>query len=179
MPNWCNNSITITGNTETIKTLWEEAIQDADDETGLLNAIHPMPKELHETTSPSEEPNWYNWRVENWGTKWEVSSEGLEFTDNGDGTATISGWFDSAWAPPIGVYERFAEQFDSCVLEASYYEPGMDFAGFWSSENGDEYCDNLHDEWKSDEPSELFKRLDEEYNLSEQFEEWAEEFADE
>jgi hypothetical protein len=167
MPNWCSNSITITGNVETIKTLWE-ATQTGDDERGLLNAIYPEPEDIGD--------EWYGWRVEHWGTKWEVSSEGLEFADNGDGTASISGWFDSAWAPPIGVYERFAEQFDSCVLEASYYEPGMDFAGFWSSENGDEYLEGIYGqcELPEDEQSDLFKRLDEEYNLQEQFEEMKE-----
>jgi hypothetical protein len=74
------------------------------------------------------------------------------------------------------VYERFAEQFDSCVLEASYYEPGMDFAGFWSSENGDEYLEGIYGqcELPEDEQSDLFKRLDEEYNLQEQFEEMKE-----
>ena len=177
MPNWCNNNITISGPIETIKTLWEEAIQDADDETGLLNAMHPMPRELHDTDADgSEGLNWYNWRVENWGTKWEVSSEGLEFIDNGDGTAEITGWFDSAWAPPIGAYENFADMMDNCSIEASYYEPGMDFAGFWSTENGDEYCEDLHDEYKlpEDQQSDLFKRLDEEFALSEQFEQWDE-----
>ena len=176
MPNWCSNSITITGPIETIRPLYDEAIQDADDETGLLNAMHPMPKHLHETVSPSADgEDWYTWRVNNWGTKWEVSSEGLEFEDNGDGTATLSGWFDSAWAPPIGAYENFCDMMDNCVLEASYFEPGMDFAGFWSSENGDEYCDDLHGEWqRGDDASDLFKRLDEEYDLSTQFEEWEE-----
>ena len=179
MPNWCSNSITISGPTETIKTLWEEAILDADDETGLLNAMHPMPKELHDTTKGSngDDFNWYDWRVSNWGTKWEISSEGLEFIDNGDGTACITGWFDSAWAPPIGAYEHFADMMDNCVLEASYYEPGMDFGGFWSSENGDEYLENLHDEYliPPEHRSDLYNRLDDEYALSEQFEEWDEE----
>jgi len=102
MPNWCNNSITIKGSTETIKTLWEEANREGED-GGLLNAMVPMPVELRDTTKGSngDAVNWYDWAVANWGTKWDVSLEGLEFTDNGDGTATIEGWFDSAWAHPL------------------------------------------------------------------------------
>lgn len=167
MPNWCNNSITISGPIETIKTLWEQATQDADDETGLLDAMHPMPKELHETTAPQDEDNWYNWRVNNWGTKWEISSEGLEFIDNGDGTAHISGWFDSAWAPPIGAYENFAEMMDNCSIDASYYEPGMDFGGFWSTENGDEYFEGLQEmlEQDADTWDERFAAFEAEYDL--------------
>ena len=169
MPNWCNNSFLITGNTESIKDLWEAAqTAGPDGGFGLLNAIAPI-------------GDWdYGTAVDTWGTKWDVSDEGLEFTDNGDGTARISGWFDSAWAPPIGAYEQLAADFDSCIIEASYFEPGMDFAGFWSSEAGEGHLDNLHDEFeRGDAACDLYKRLDEEYNLSEQFAEWAEEFVDE
>ena len=168
MPNWCNNSFSITGNIESIKDLWDTA-QTADNGSfGLLNAIMPMPVELEGTTAPSESgDNWYNWRVNNWGTKWDVTDEGLEFIDHGDGTASISGWFDSAWAPPIGAYEQLAADFDSCVIECSYYEPGMDFGGFWSSENGDEYFDNLDEMLKQpvDTWDERFTAFEAEYDL--------------
>jgi len=169
MPNWCSNNFSITGNVESIKDLWEAAqTAGPDGDFGLLNAIAPIGE-------------WdYGTAVETWGTKWDVSDEGLEFIDHGDGTASITGWFDSAWAPPIGAYEQLAADFDSCIIEASYFEPGMDFAGFWSSENGEEHLDNLHDEWeKGDDASDLYKQLDDEYNLSEQFQEWDEEFLEE
>ena len=48
MPNWCNNSITISGSTDTIKQLWDDA--HVGDDFGLLNAMVPMPKELDDTT---------------------------------------------------------------------------------------------------------------------------------
>ena len=85
MPNWCSNTISIQGSTDTIKTLWDQANEE---NSGLLNAMRPMPKELEDTTSPTpvegqagykgEQPtidgcsNWYDWRVKHWGTKWEV-----------------------------------------------------------------------------------------------------------
>ena len=167
MPNWCNNSFSITGNTESIRELWETAQTADNGDFGLLNAIMPMPKELEGTTAPSEGDNWYNWRVENWGTKWDVTDEGLEFIDNGDGTASISGWFDSAWSPPIGAFEQLAADFDSCVIECSYYEPGMDFGGFWSSENGDEYFEDIDARLKQpvEEWDELFTAFEVEYDL--------------
>ena len=170
MPNWCSNSFSITGNVESIKELWDTAqTAGPDGDFGLLNAIAPI-------------GDWdYGTAVESWGTKWDVSDEGLEFIDHGDGTASIEGWFDSAWSPPIAAYEQLAADFDSCVISASYFEPGMDFAGFWSSEDGEEHLDNLHDEWElpADQRSDLYNRLDEEYDLSSQFAEWAEEFVDE
>ena len=177
MPNWCNNSITISGPTETIKQLWDDA-QTAHEftvevdgeeitkrEFGLLNAMAPI-------------GDWeYGTAVDVWGTKWDISDEGLEFTDNGDGTASIDGWFDSAWAPPIGAYEQFCDDMDNCDITASYHEMGMDFAGFWSTAEGDEYLENLTEqcELPEDDRSDLFNRLDEEYALVENFEMWREE----
>ena len=164
MPNWCSNSFSITGCTESIKDLWDTAQTANNGEFGLLEAIAPIGE-------------WdYDKAVNTWGTKWDVSDEGLEYIDNGDGTACITGWFDSAWAPPIGAYEQLADDFDSCVIECSYHEPGMDFAGFWSSEEGDEYCEDLtaQCELPEDERSDLFNRLDEEYALVENYEMWKE-----
>jgi len=192
MPNWCNNSITIQGSTDTIKTLWDEANREG---SGLLNAMKPMPKELEDTTSPTPEDsnqpkidghdNWYSWRVANWGGKWDVDSEGLEYTDNGDGTASISGWFESPWAPPIEAYNTFVEDMDGCSLVADYHEPGMDFAGFY--DNGDdeymeglgEYCEQVvKGRTAIEDTPQLFQRLDEQFELVENAREWIEEEED-
>ena len=194
MPNWCNNSISIQGGSDTIKTLWEEATKEG---SGLLNAMKPMPKELENTTSPtpegSEQPkvdgydNWYDWRVANWGTKWDIdTTQGLEFTDNGDGTAQISGWFETAWAPPIEAYNTFIEDMDGCSLIADYHEPGMDFAGIY--DNGDdqymeglgEYCEQVvKGETKLEDTPQLFQRLDEQFELVEIAREYIEEQMEE
>jgi hypothetical protein len=190
MPNWCNNSITIQGPTETIKQLWEDAhwtetVKDEDDKDvsverfGLLQAMVPMPKELEGTTSPSDGPNWYDWRVNNWGTKWDIDSEGLEFTDNGDGTAMIDGWFESAWAPPTGAYDAFLNDMDNCDIEAWYHEPGMDFAGKYSN-GSDETLSDLGTYARrvieSDESgSNLYDELDDHWDLTEQMREYIEE----
>ena len=187
MPNWCENQISITGPNSVIDKI--EKIINADDShenTGLLNFFHPMPKELEGTTSPSsasDKPqpkvdgfdNWYDWRVSNWGTKWDIDpKEGLEFTDNGDGTAQISGWFESAWAPPIEAYNTFIEDMDGCSLVADYHEPGMDFAGIY--DNGDdqymeglgEYCEQVvKGKTQLEDTPQLFQRLDEQFELVE------------
>jgi hypothetical protein len=162
MPNWCNNNITISGPAETIRQLWDTAQTADEGKFGLLEAMAPI-------------GNWeYETAVDTWGTKWDVNDEGLEIIEHGNGTAEITGWFDSAWAPPIGAYEKFTEANEDCEITASYYECGMDFAGFWNGE--EEHLDDLHEEYKQpvDERSDLFNRLDEEWGLSEQFEIWDE-----
>ena len=143
MPNWCNNTITIKGDVETLSQL-KDVVAAGE---GLLQAIKPMPKELEGTTAPSDEPNWYDWCNANWGTKWDPEVH-LEFVDNGDGTATIEGYFDSAWSPPIDAYNTFCEDMDGVYLEAYYEEGGMCFVGYWDSEGADDYYE--YDDFTSD-----------------------------
>ena len=144
MPNWCDNQVTITGPNSVIDKI-EKIVNEEKDGDGLLNFMSQMPKELDGTTSPSssaDKPqpmvegfdNWYDWRCENWGTKWEVN-EFYGVDRQGD---TISFGFSSAWSPPIGAYENFLAKNEDCSLKAYYYEGGCDFMGCW--DNGDDDC---------------------------------------
>jgi len=191
MPNWCNNTLSIQGPTETLKPLWEEANREG---SGLLNAMKPMPAELEGTTSPAPREgtpqplvdgfdNWYDWRVSNWGTKWDVDLEGLEFKDNGDGTASIVGWFDSAWGPPIEAYNTFLDDMDNCTLESFYEEGGMDFAGHYDN-GSDDYIEGISDFARKkikdgDSGSTLYDFLDDELELTENRREYIEEELEE
>ena len=177
MPNWCNNSITITGPKDKITALYEQACDDANDETGLLDAMHPMPKELHDTTSPSDGDNWYDWRVSNWGTKWEVSSEGLELSEDG---TELTGWFDSAWAPPIGACAYYGQRNEDVSITLDYHEPGMCFVGRYTIENGvddDDYVE--YNEATADTVRDLIgEDYDDNWGISEMMAEWEEENED-
>ena len=184
MPNWCNNSITITGPKDKITALYNEAIKDRDannQDQGLLHAMMPMPVELAGTTSPSEDGvDWYSWRVSNWGTKWEVSSEGLELSEDG---TEITGWFDSAWAPPIGAFEHYIRENEDVDLACYYEEPGMDFAGRWHN-GDDQYIEGVQELCEQavagDYPDdELFKELDDYFDLVDSRREWIEESQEE
>tara|TARA_B100000035_G_scaffold57677_1_gene45897 strand:- start:134 stop:778 length:645 start_codon:yes stop_codon:yes gene_type:complete len=154
MPNWCDNQVTITGPESVIdkieKIVREEenidlSSKEKGESMGLLNFMYPMPKELDGTTSPSssaDKPqpmvdgfdNWYDWRCENWSTKWDVN-EFYGVDRQGD---TISFGFSSAWSPPIGAYEKFLADNEDCSLKAYYYEGGCDFMGEW--DNGSDDC---------------------------------------
>ena len=196
MPNWCNNSITITGPKDKIEKLWQGATAEGDD-GGLLNAMVPMPKELNGTTSPAPQPgqanyegpqpvvdgfdNWYDWRVSNWGTKWDVDTEGLEFHEHSDGTAEISGWFDSPWGPPLTALETYSAANEDVYIVEWYEEGGMDFAGHWNSEEGyDDYLEDISSYAREviktgESGSDLYDMLDEYFNLTENRREWIEE----
>ena len=186
MPNWCNNNISITGPNSVIDKI-EKITKEEDNKNGLLQFFNPMPKELEGTTSPSSSADkpqpmidgfdcWYDWRVDNWGTKWEVCDfYGVDrqyHSENNEGESTITFGFDSAWAPPINAYDQFLRDNSDCSLKAWYYEGGCDFMGIW--DNGDDRCYAPGD-YKSD--SKFFEsgdgwELDEYFSITESMAEY-------
>ena len=154
MPNWCDNQLSITGPNSVIDKI-EKIVKEEKDGNGLLNFFHPMPKGLEDTTSPSSSAkkpqpmiegfdNWYDWRCENWSTKWDVNEfYGVDrqyHSQQSEGESTISFGFSSAWAPPIGAYEKFLENNSDCSVRAFYYEGGCDFMGEWNDGVDDCYA---------------------------------------
>lgn len=130
MPNFVNNKIQIGGPIHTIKQLWQDYNAKPTDDDSLLNAMIPMPE--------SERENWYNWRLHNWGTKWDAIDAQLEFTDNGDGTAYIRGSFETAWSPPHDAYERYivkTKMMPDIYIISFCHECDMGLVGYWIHSN--------------------------------------------
>ena len=199
MPNWCDNQVTITGPNSVIDKI-ENIVSEPDnidlsskekgESMGLLNFMYPMPKELEDTTSPSSSANkpqpmvdgfdnWYDWRCENWSTKWDVSEfYGVDrqyLTEQSEGESTISFGFSSAWSPPIGAYEQFLKDNEDCSLKAYYYEGGCDFMGEWDNGSDDCYAPS---DYKSDSDfwnDGIGYNLDEMFNITESMAEYEEE----
>ena len=189
MPNWCDNQITITGPNSVIDQI-EKIVKEEKDTDGLLNFFHPMPKHLEDTTSPSSSADkpqpmvegfdcWYDWRCENWGTKWEVCEfygvDRQHLNDSLD-ESTISFGFSSAWSPPINAYQTFIMNMSEKNLDVSvkayYYEGGCDFMGCW--DNGDDECYapselKSTDDWWNDG---IGAELDEMFNITESMAEY-------
>ena len=150
MPNWCMNKLTVTHEDKSMIDRFEKAYRD----DWVIETFYPTPRDPGDPTmmmgegkpmSKDDNPNnnWYLWRLKNWGTKWDIGCKdayGLEPTrvDN-----ELSMTFDSAWSPPIGFYERLVSlEFD---VQASYFEPGMSFAGTWHNGEDDSYEGNWND----------------------------------
>ena len=150
MPNWCNNNVEISGPNKIIDQI--EKIVDESKNTegqGLLDWMVPMPKELRETQADGTErkdfikkyghSDWYGWANENWGTKWDISSEFYSVDRQyHNRVSTIRFGFDSAWAPPLTAFADWLINNEECSLKCWYYEPGCDFAGEW--DNHDDQC---------------------------------------
>jgi hypothetical protein len=122
MPNWCDNSVVLRNSD---KSKVDALAVELGGDGNFMNHLRPNPT-----------GEWdYNWSVENWGTKWDASPIDWERRD--DNEVWIS--FDSAWSPPTALYEFLVEQ--GWEVEAIYHEPGMCYAGQFTTEDGDEYCE--------------------------------------
>jgi hypothetical protein len=83
--------------------------------------------------------NWYNWNIENWGTKWsagEVWHDRADDDGNVDGTTSYN--FDTAWSPAEPVIAALATQFPTLRITHRYCEAGMGYAGEVLYADGDE-----------------------------------------
>ena len=136
MPNYCDCYINIKGEVDLIKHLYDQ-IQTKKE---FLNILVPRPED--------QEDNWYEWSVENWGTKWDLDEDqikGLEYTKINSSTAQIDGCVLTAWGPPMDAFDNYiydVEEKSDCEKEADikcvYWEAGMAFAGIYH--NGDDEC---------------------------------------
>jgi len=158
MPNWCSNTLQLRHDNPDMLNLAVKACQEGN----LLNTFVPMPDALNITSgyvgadnSPEQlalvarqEENiktygykdWYDWRIANWGTKWDLDTAVEDYTVDGERVVTV--YFDSAWTPPIEAYRQMEKAgFRIC---ASYREEGMAFQGTY--EDGIEYTEDIPEE---------------------------------
>ena len=131
MPNWCENEVEFHAeskeqmdeliNLVTGKVLVQDSFSGEhhdEDQQFCFNEILPQPKEA--------EGVWYDWRIENWGTKWEPDVE--TFDRVSDTWLVVS--MLTAWGPPEGIYQELQEKFPALDIEWFYKEPGVQIAGW-------------------------------------------------
>jgi len=155
MPNWCYNTVVISNDDETlIDALEQELIKG--ETAQVFNHLLPRPA--------TEEENWYEWNINNWGTKWDVTP--YDWDRNGN---SITMNFDSAWSPPVTLYETLTAE--GWNISARYHEPGCVFIGQYEDGFDDYYEYDITDE---DSIRELPEELIEFGNLLEEHENWKE-----
>ena len=153
MPNYCNNYIELAH--EDPEMINRACVAMARDE--FLNEFIPVPEDLkivagrvgadddenQRALVAQQESNlakhgykdWYDWCVNEWGTKWDTGTQGYEVKPESDGRMCIG--FDTAWSPPIQAMEKLCDLGFSVRL--MYYEPGMGFCGIWEDCDDDYY----------------------------------------
>jgi len=198
MPNWCNNTITIS---HPDMAMMKRVVKGYN-QNRLLDEFIPVPLELKDGAMNIEElrkkrnwehkkeldkvreelnrkyfgyKDWYDYCISEWGTKWDVgrnSAPTLLMKDIKNKTVTFS--FDSAWSFPLGAYEKLSDMGFS--IRAMYYEGGCAFCGIW--EDGEEITYGIEGDslWvKENIPQEI----DKEFCISENMAEWELEIAEE
>jgi Ferredoxin-like domain in Api92-like protein len=142
MPNWCHNTLDVTGDPEDVAA-YAEHVRGGE---GPLTFTADVPEP---TGGEYLLGAWYAWRLENWGTKWDASfagpTGGVYFSYDADpaadadvtaealgvqraeGAAVYK--FDTAWSPPVAWLDRTAGKHPDLTFVLRFGEPGNGFAG--------------------------------------------------
>ena len=148
MPNWCYNRVSIYSenidqvtelfdifnNPEPFNALipspkWSETpnedgelpvIEEHKDADGkVLFTTHKFPK------SGKTDDRWYDWQVQNWGTKWEPADISVEQCDE-----ELEITFNTAWSPPEDICRAIRNKYPDVTVSWFFDEPGMEVAGY-------------------------------------------------
>ena len=124
MTNECYNRMKITGpiseitrfKQTCIRTLYENKQAQFE-----FNAIDPMPDFSDTEALPYNDPRHrmgYDWRIEHWGTKWNA----YDFHVTVDAPGCYECDFETAWGPPVPVWEKMAKMFPALEFSLSGFQ---------------------------------------------------------
>ena len=154
MPNHVANNLSVWGQAEDVKQFKSMFFVD-DTDKATYNLIFPMPEELESDVAPLPmregetdkqyqtrmkrykklygADNWYDWRVNNWKTKWDVYD--LYVEEDSDDFLNVT--FSSAWCPPVGWLKKAVEMFPKLHFSMDYIDEGDNFCGLSIGSNGE------------------------------------------
>ena len=192
MPNWCSNIVYVRGTGEVrekIKEIFskEEPFAEVMPEPNYDEVAVPWSlqrvlsakrnKIELEEPKPGRKDAWYDWRVANWGTKWEPDDEVYATIDNLDsGEEVLNLSLYTAWGPPEGIFKELSKMEGVEEVVSHFYEPAMEFVGIKFYQDGDE-VDEL--DLELEDYTELLEEADkkEKENLTEE-DRWVQNLAD-
>lgn len=134
MPNHVKNRLVFSGEQSEIDKLVESFSSEKEGQNEPyfpdFNLLIPQPKNIFRGVLGEYErrqclkegrPNWYDWNLEHWGTKWNSYSN--------ENTEQNTFFFDTAWAPVPYIVKVMSEKFQN--VEISYC---------WADENTGYNC---------------------------------------
>lgn len=141
MPNWVYNNLSVTGPAEDVQRLKDHVAQpytahyydfqknetvpsQVEGDFLLWNCVSPPEekRDLYFARADGSEDKtwgWYNWNVNNWGTKWDVSNR-CEMEEHDKDHLQYR--METAWSPPLEAIAALSKLFPSVYLELSYEE---------------------------------------------------------
>jgi len=145
MPNWCANVVDIEARDIEGAQFIRRLKNHIDDGDGFFSFIKPIPTELDDPRTGSYGGNdaneknelrhtlvekygysgWYDWCIANWGTKWDARIDDSFLEDD-----VLTIYFDTAWSPPIPIYQELFEK-HNMLVKASFVEIGANYIGYY------------------------------------------------
>jgi len=158
MPNHCYQGVHIHGPRFLVKEIYNALTQNGYDPHNGGRALNPQfcqlikPMPFEQWLAPRTQwqgfdvEGWYDWRVENWGTKWDVAeveiTQPLTLHDDEDvDPPSMSASFSfncwTAWGPPIPVWDKLHSM--GISVDADYQDEGGLFEG--------QYLNGVDESW--------------------------------
>jgi hypothetical protein len=147
MPNWCENTLNVNGAAEDISAF----IKWLDDKPFCFERIVATPDELQDNCPFSQarkdsgagkeliekfgSDNWYDWRLQNWGCKWDIDDR--EGRPTHSSAELICFDFQTPWGPPERAIHTLSLKFPNLTFFLAHYEMGCGFAGEMKVKNGE------------------------------------------
>ena len=154
MPNHTDNRVVLShDDSQMIDKIYN--IMNTED-TELCQAILPMDEKL------LGGGDWYEWRLDNWGTKWDIYDSTCDRID----ANTLQLLFYTAWSPPTGIFDKLVEM--GYDVSARYLDEGWMYIGMYN--NGETTDFNNVEDVISECPE-----LDEEFDIRDMVEEMKDE----
>ena len=133
MPNWTANRLEVSG----LKADCEKFLKHMGEHMDFEKVI-PIPEDCFTGTLGEKErkmckdtgvPNWYDWSIENWGTKWNacgtVPVERLSYGNY----QTLTYCFDTAWDTPREIITALWVQWPDLEFGGGYVHEGYEGCG--------------------------------------------------
>ena len=121
MPNHCYQTVSIYGPRDMVSELYFN-LDSNGVEPRFCATVIPMPLD--------QAGNSYDWRNENWGTKWDVADVNITFALQ-HGATGVMAWFKfkcwTAYAPPRPVWDKLYAM--GIEVQAEYEDEGSNFSG--------------------------------------------------
>ena len=130
-------------------------------DTPLCQTLIPMDEALLDNDAHADD-GWYTWRLQNWGTKWDVYESHCTRID----ANTLQLTFYTAWSPPMPIYDKLVDM--GFEVNARYLDEGWGYIGEYVS--GDDWCTD-----DVESVAEHYPELDEEFGISERIAEYQDE----
>ena len=148
MPNHCYNRVTFySDNTEEVAKLkkifedencfgqiipepdWANLPLMSKDVEGIVynrGNVGELPVDGRFQSTNRADDRWYDWRIQNWDTKWDCYD--VDVLD--DDPQQLEVRFNTAWSPPEAICHQIREDYPDVSVSWFYDEPGCEIAGY-------------------------------------------------